>query len=94
MQMVSESGASHISSIFQSLHCGLGAVSATVTTSLDDAPNMGLVSAEEAENFGGDGVEVHRSNQELIEEQEVEDFKSSVAKVCCCMFMQQSCDAN
>lgn len=67
----------------------LGAVS-TPARSLDNGSNIEPMSTEEAESFGGDGVEAFRSDVELMEEHNMEDFKSSVTKVCCCIFVHLS----
>ena len=45
-------------------------------------PELEPISAEEAENYLGDGGEASLSDRELIDEENEEDFSSSVAKVC------------
>jgi hypothetical protein len=64
----------------------LGAVSTQGMRSLDISSNIEPMSTEEAESFG-DGIEAFRSDVELMDEHNTEDFKSSITKVCCCIFV-------
>jgi len=50
--------------------------------SVDHDPELEPISVEEAENYLGDGGEASLSDRELIDEENEEDFSSSVAKVC------------
>ena len=50
--------------------------------SVDHDPELEPISVEEAENYLGDGDEASLSDRELIDEENEEDFSSSVAKVC------------
>jgi hypothetical protein len=65
----------------------LGAASAQ---SLDYDPDLWPISVEEAEIFAGDGDEAYRTDPELIEERGGENVQSSIAKVCCCVFVSLS----